>query len=60
VNEEAIARAGLQSQINNTIKHLFKTTIKYQTPSVKLFAQPFAHPVRHSDLNADVWYEVPD
>jgi hypothetical protein len=60
VNEEAIARAGLQTQRNNTIKQLFKTTTKYQTPSVKLFAQSFAHPVSHPDLNADEWYEVPE
>jgi hypothetical protein len=45
-------------QINIFLLILFNTTTKYQTPSAKLFVQTFAHPLKHPDLNADVWYEL--
>lgn len=38
----------------------FKSTTKYQTHSANLFAQAFSYPLKHSDLNANIWYEVPE
>jgi hypothetical protein len=52
---------------NNKKQHLsifllmsFKRTTKYQAPSVNLFAQTFSYPLKQSDLNAKMCYELPD